>query len=67
MSNGVGLHCPDLTAGTPLYTPNELGVDDADADVAPEPPDHPAPVPAGGPAAATTPRRELTDAAVEGG
>jgi hypothetical protein len=35
MSNGVGLHCPDLTAGTPVYTPDELGVDDPDADVAP--------------------------------
>ena len=23
MSNGVGLHCPDLTAGTPVYTPDE--------------------------------------------
>jgi hypothetical protein len=36
MSNGVGLHCPDLTAGTPVYTPEELGVEDPDADVAPE-------------------------------
>jgi hypothetical protein len=35
MSNGVGLHCPDLTAGAPVYTPDELGVDDPDADVAP--------------------------------
>src|SRR4051795_13390393 len=34
MSNGVGLHCPDLTAGTPVYTPDELGVVDADADIA---------------------------------
>ena len=25
MTNGVGLHCPDLTAGTPVYTPDELG------------------------------------------
>lgn len=33
ISNGVGLHCPDLTAGTPLYTPDELGLDDPDADV----------------------------------
>jgi hypothetical protein len=36
MSNGVGLHCPDLTAGTPVYTPDELEVEDPDADVAPE-------------------------------
>jgi len=35
MSNGVGLHCPDLTAGAPVYTPDELGVEDLDADVAP--------------------------------
>src|SRR3954468_8139295 len=35
MSNGVGLHCPDLTAGAPVYTPDELGVDDPDVDVAP--------------------------------
>ena len=35
MSNGVGLHCPDLTAGAPVYTPDELGVDDPDADIAP--------------------------------
>jgi hypothetical protein len=35
MSNGVGLHCPDLTAGAPVYTPDELGVEDPDADVAP--------------------------------
>ncbi|MEA2250043.1 MAG: hypothetical protein QOG70_285 [Solirubrobacteraceae bacterium] len=35
MSNGVGLHCPDLTAGTPVYTPDELGVEDPDADIAP--------------------------------
>ncbi|MEA2380303.1 MAG: hypothetical protein QOH72_274, partial [Solirubrobacteraceae bacterium] len=35
ISNGVGLHCPDLTAGTPVYTPDELGVADADADVTP--------------------------------
>jgi hypothetical protein len=35
MSNGVGLHCPDLTAGAPVYTPDELGVGDPDADVAP--------------------------------
>jgi hypothetical protein len=35
MSNGVGLHCPDLTAGTPVYTPDELGVEDPDADVTP--------------------------------
>jgi hypothetical protein len=35
MSNGVGLHCPDLTAGAPVYTPDKLGIDDPDADVAP--------------------------------
>ena len=35
MSNGVGLHCPDLTAGAAVYTPDELGVDDPDADIAP--------------------------------
>jgi hypothetical protein len=32
MSNGVALHCPDLTAGTAVYTPDELEVDDPDAD-----------------------------------
>jgi hypothetical protein len=36
MSNGVGLHCPDLTAGTPVYTPDELGFEDPDAGSAPE-------------------------------
>jgi hypothetical protein len=35
ISNGVGLHCPDLTAGTPVYTPDELGAAEPDADVAP--------------------------------
>src|SRR3954468_11111329 len=35
MSNGVGLHCPDLTAGAPVYTPDELGAEDPDADVTP--------------------------------
>ena len=35
MFNGVGLHCPDLTAGTPVYTPDELGLEDPDAHVAP--------------------------------
>ena len=35
MSNGVGLHCPDHTAGAPVYTPDELGVEDPDADIAP--------------------------------
>jgi hypothetical protein len=68
MSNGVGLHCPDLTAGTPVYTPDELGLEDADADVAPEPPAEQAPAAASdGQAAATSPRGDLTDAAVEGG
>src|SRR3954453_16685194 len=33
MATGVGLHCPDLTAGTPVYTPDELGLEDPDADV----------------------------------
>ncbi|MEN3281380.1 MAG: hypothetical protein V7607_2520 [Solirubrobacteraceae bacterium] len=44
MSNGVGLHCPDLTAGAPVYTADELGVEDPDADVTPvdEPKDEPA-------------------------
>jgi hypothetical protein len=48
MSNGVGLHCPDLTAGAPVYTPDELGVDDPDADVAPigEDGEHGEPTPA---------------------
>jgi hypothetical protein len=32
MSNGVALHCPDLTAGCAVYTPDELGMADADAD-----------------------------------
>ena len=32
MSNGVALHCPDLTAGTAVYTPDELEVEDPDAD-----------------------------------
>jgi hypothetical protein len=27
MSTGVGLHCPDLTAGVPVYTPGELEAD----------------------------------------
>jgi hypothetical protein len=35
MSNGVGRHCPYLTAGAAVYTPDELGVEDPDADVAP--------------------------------
>ncbi len=35
MSSGVGLHCPDLTAGTAIYTPDELGIEDPDADIAP--------------------------------
>jgi len=37
MSNGVGLHCPDLTAGTPVYAPDELELEDPDAHRAPEP------------------------------
>src|SRR4051794_40931079 len=76
MSNGVGLHCPDLTAGTPVYTPEELGVEDADADVAPdgeppaddtaaaEPPD----AAVAEASAATDPvGTDLTHAALEGG
>jgi hypothetical protein len=59
MSNGVGLHCPDLTAGTPVYTPGELGVDDADADVAPVP-DPPAN------AAVQDPSGQERDAATDG-
>src|SRR3954453_5595418 len=35
MSNGVALHCPDLTAGTAVYTPDELELDDPDADTPP--------------------------------
>lgn len=35
MSNGVGLHCPDVTAGAPVYTPDELGAEDAEAAIAP--------------------------------
>lgn len=27
MSNGVTFHCPDLTGGAPIYTPEELGVE----------------------------------------
>jgi hypothetical protein len=38
MSNGVALHCPDLTAGTAVYTPDELEVDDPDADTPPAEP-----------------------------
>jgi hypothetical protein len=75
MSNGVGLHCPDLTAGTPVYTPDERGVTDADADIpaVDEPPtDGAADAPAtehdgetGGEAAPAA--GDLTDAALEGG
>src|SRR4029079_4829983 len=74
MSNGVGLHCPDLTAGTPVYTPGELGVDDADADVVPA--DQPAVNAAveaptqqarrALPGAEQPPEGELTEAALEG-
>jgi hypothetical protein len=76
MSNGVGLHCPDLTAGTPVYTPDELGVDDPDADVSPDA--HAAaeveaaadapPPPSADPTADQAPRSgDLIDAALEGG
>lgn len=27
MSNGVTFHCPDVTAGAPIYTPDELGAE----------------------------------------
>ena len=69
MSNGVGLHCPDLTAGTPVYTPDELGVEDPDADVDPEvggDGDADAAVAADGDAAGRR-RWNLTDAALECG
>ena len=70
MSNGVGLHCPDLTAGTPVYTPDELGLEDPDAHRAPEP--APLAGPGAGeqePAADTYPgvHPDLTEAALEGG
>jgi hypothetical protein len=73
MSNGVGLHCPDLTAGTPVYTPDELGVEDPDADVAPvvdgsaEAQPDAAPSRRDEPADSLAARRDLTDAAVECG
>jgi hypothetical protein len=74
MSNGVGLHCPDLTAGAPVYTPDELGIDDPDADVAPvaeedEPGEtNPAALPPGDhedPEVVAERLRALTDAAAE--
>jgi hypothetical protein len=69
ISNGVGLHCPDLTAGCSLYTPDELGLPDADADVAPV--RHAGPIAADGgeakPADAGLPAGDLADAAREGG
>jgi hypothetical protein len=72
MSNGIGLHCPDLTAGAPLYTPDELGAEDPDADIAPA--DGPAAgtaEPAGGGqgegTAGLAPGADLTEAALEGG
>ena len=72
MSDGVGLHCPDVTAGTPVYTPDELGLEDADADKAPDAP------PPSGREAGETPEgvegdsgpgahADLTEAALEGG
>jgi hypothetical protein len=76
MSNGVGLHCPDLTAGTPVYTPDELGVSDADADVAPDADAVSSAPAAADPAAAAgagdggeepSPAGDLTEAALEGG
>lgn len=72
MRNGVGLQGPDLTAGTPLYTPDELGVEDPDADVAPvtEPVDADAVEEADAPdgAARDDPSAgDLTGAAREGG
>lgn len=74
MSNGVGLHCPDLTAGAPVYTPDELGVDDPDADIAPVTEDGEASDPDSGAAPAddqedaavvTERLRALTEAAAE--
>ena len=73
MSNGVGLHCPDLTAGAPVYTPDELGVEDPDADIAPvvdgsaEAEPDAAPSRRDEPADSLAARRALTDAAVECG
>ena len=75
MSNGVGLHRPDLTAGTPVYTPDELDVEDSDADVpgVDEPPPHAEAVAAsdpgksGGDGGEEAPQGgDLTDAALEG-
>jgi hypothetical protein len=37
MSNGVGLHCPDLTAGASVYTPDELGAPEPEPDMPPDP------------------------------
>ena len=70
MSNGVGLHYRDLTAGTPVYTPDELGVEDPDAHSAREP------APPAGPEAEELEAAadadggvlpDLTEAALEGG
>jgi len=69
MSNGVGLHYRDLTAGTPVYTPDELGLEDPTPTV----PLSRRRLPArGGGAEAGSrqlPRRapDLTEAALEGG
>jgi hypothetical protein len=73
MSNGVGLHCPDLTAGAPVYTPDELGAADQDADVAPAdgPTAGPDIQPASGDQGERAPElpaaADLTEAALEGG
>jgi hypothetical protein len=81
MSNGVALHCPDLTAGTAVYTPDELEVDDPDADTPPAEADTDAELiedarPAGGDQDGggvdgavdpVTARRALTEAALQAG
>jgi hypothetical protein len=63
ISNGVGLHCPDLTAGAPVYTPDELGVEDPDADIAPV--DEPNQDPAAETAKTTSNGREDADVVAE--
>jgi hypothetical protein len=76
MSNGVGLRCPDLSAGTPVSAPDGLGVDDPDADVGPDAhaaaeveagADAPPSASADATRAQAPPSRDLIDAALEGG
>src|SRR4051794_35106566 len=69
MSNGVGLHSPDLTAGTPVYTLDELGAEQLDGDITPQSETEPV---QGGEALdagadAVTARRTLVDVAVDRG